>query len=344
MEVALYCPIFGYYERLGGAVRVGRQGDFITSVSVGKLFGGLLAFQFSAWLEELPGPQLDLVEAGAHDGALAADILAWFRLRRPDLVPRLRYWVVEPSPRRQGWQRARLDKFAGQVRWIPALSDLPSHSVQGVVFSNELLDAFPVNRLGWDAARSNWFEWGVAQEAGRFAWRRLPVTPHAPWPARLRSLGLEIPPELAAVLPDGFTLDVCPAAGDWWRQAASVLAQGRLLTFDYGLMAQEFLLPRRASGTLRAYSRQHAVEDPLADPGGQDLTAHVNFTDLEQSGEALGLVTERFESQEAFLSRVAAEYWRGAAPSREEVRQFQTLVHPEHFGRSFRVLLQRRGE
>src|SRR5580698_2518754 len=83
MELALYCPETGYYETKKDIV--GRRGDFITSVSTGSLFGKLLAFQFAEWLGELPvaagtsgsHPPLPIVEAGAHDGKLAADILGW---------------------------------------------------------------------------------------------------------------------------------------------------------------------------------------------------------------------------------------------------------------------------
>src|SRR5208282_2869077 len=78
MELALYCPETGYYETKKD--NVGRQGDFYTSVSVGSLFGELLAFQFAIWLNEIntlnPQPStLNLIEAGAHDGKLAVDIL-----------------------------------------------------------------------------------------------------------------------------------------------------------------------------------------------------------------------------------------------------------------------------
>ena len=74
MELALYHPECGYYQM--EASRIGREGDFITSVSVGEAFGQLLASRFSKWLGEIDGP-VRLVEAGAHDGTLAHDVLAW---------------------------------------------------------------------------------------------------------------------------------------------------------------------------------------------------------------------------------------------------------------------------
>src|SRR5882724_8449037 len=107
MELALYAPDCGYYEKETG--NVGRRGDIYTSVSVGSLFGKLLAFQFAEWLCELTlNSQLstfNLLEAGAHDGKLAADILLWLQLNRPELFAQIEYIIVEPSARRQEWQR-----------------------------------------------------------------------------------------------------------------------------------------------------------------------------------------------------------------------------------------------
>ena len=64
MELALYHPEFGYYETDAG--QVGREGDFVTSVSVGAVFGQLLAFRFSQWLGAIAGP-VRIAEAGAQD-------------------------------------------------------------------------------------------------------------------------------------------------------------------------------------------------------------------------------------------------------------------------------------
>lgn len=341
MELVLYCPDSGYYER--ALERVGRRGDFFTSVSTGSLFGELLAFQFAHWLGRLaPGP-VQLVEAGAHDGRLAFDVLDWLGRHRPDLFRRLEYCLIEPSQRRQCWQRARLEQFAGQVRWAESFQGLPDGGVKGVIFSNELLDAFPIHRLAWDRASSKWIEWGVGLSNDHFAWSPLPGAGRD-WNAELAQAGFDLSPELKAVLPDGFIIEHCPAAGTWWRQAAAALRHGWLLTIDYGLAAQQFLSPERSQGTLRAYRRHQMIADVLANPGEQDLTAHVNFTQVQQAGEDEGLKTEGLFTQAQFLTDIARTMWMDSngAPSSSQARQFQTLTHPEHLSRSFRVLIQSR--
>ncbi|MBI4326413.1 MAG: SAM-dependent methyltransferase [Chloroflexi bacterium] len=344
MELALYCPGLGYYESPG--IQVGRRGDFYTNVSVGRLFGELLAFQFAGWLEESGAGSGQLLEAGAHDGQWAADILNWLLQWRPEILARLEYWILEPSERRRLRQQETLAPFKERVRWFSSWAELPATGVRGAIFSNELLDAFPVHRIGWDAARQQWFEWGVSEAGDHFAWARLPVDAHAQSLESDRVSWPKLPSEVQAMLPDGFTTEMGLAAQAWWRQAAQSLAEGRLLTIDYGLETEQFLAPQRAQGTLRAYHRHHAIADLLAMVGEQDLTAHINFSDLRRVGEEAGLETAELTAQATFLTRIAEKTWRSNAGFGEwtsaRVRQFQTLTHPEHLGRSFQVLVQSR--
>ena len=174
MELALYCPDFGYYETQKD--NVGRGGDFITSVSTGALFGQLLAFQFAGWFGELKmhGEKAKILEAGAHDGKLAADILNWLQSSRPQLYNQLEYLILEPSEHRRNWQRETLKPFAPHVRWLSRFNDSTIQRFNGIIFSNELLDAFPVHRYGWDAKNQKWFEWGVTVEGKKFIWKKMP--------------------------------------------------------------------------------------------------------------------------------------------------------------------------
>jgi SAM-dependent MidA family methyltransferase len=256
MELALYCPVYGYYEREGDTA--GRRGDYYTIVMVGSLFAELLAFQFAEWLEEGRGAKgegrTQLAEAGAHNGRLAKDILIWMRQNRPEIFSSVQYRVVEPSARRRELQQRNLLEFGARVQWAENLCALAEAlgpgGVRGIIFSNELLDAMPVHRLGWDAGRRVWFEWGVTIQEGRFVWERMPSE---------NSAFQDPPPSLKEVLPDGFTREVSPAAEEWWRQAARIVACGKLLAIDYGQTAEEFYAPERKDGTLRGYYRHHGT-------------------------------------------------------------------------------------
>ena len=358
MELALYCPKCGYYEREEDII--GRRGDYYTSVSVGSLFGELLAFQFAEWLQP---DETQIVEAGAHGGDLANDILGWLREYRPELFNRLNYAILEPSEARQSWQRLKLAEFGSKVRWVKGLAVLTGSasphprgsregSLRGIVFSNEFLDALPVHRVGWDANAHSWFEWGVTVQAGGFDWCRMPRggsggSSKVAGPASVLSHFQPSPANgLLEALPNGFTIDICPAAEQWWREAATVLDCGKLLAIDYGLTTEEIFAPVRKEGTVRSYQHHRSSGDVLADPGEQDITAHVNFSAIQAAGVSAGLKTVSFQTQAQLLTGIAARTWghEGAFGkwSAERVRQFQTLTHPEHLGRSFRALVQSR--
>jgi SAM-dependent MidA family methyltransferase len=335
MELALYCPKFGYYEREG--VSPGQSGDFYTSVSVGEVFGELLAFEFTEWLAAIPAPR-QIVEAGAHDGRLACDILRWLHTEKPELAKTVEYWILEPSARRKESQVAMLQEFKEQVRWFASWEEAPASGVNGIIFANELLDAMPVHRLGWEATTKKWFEWGVGFAKEDFFWTRMEL--------KIDIAPKGLPEELLAILPDGFTTEICPAATAWWQQAAMALWSGKIMTCDYGLSAEQFFTPERREGTLRAYHRHQQNGELLARVGEQDLTAQVNFTEIATAGESRGLKTEIWTSQGRFLTRVLEKMIAQKNPLEKwtpaKTRQFQTLTHPEHLGRSFQVIVQSR--
>ncbi|MEC7879662.1 MAG: SAM-dependent methyltransferase, partial [Actinomycetota bacterium] len=126
MELALYHPSLGFYAS-GGA---GRRKDFITSPETGPLFGKLVASALDKWWKELGNPDpFYFIEAGAGPGTLARSILKV----QPDCQRALRYITVEESALQRSQHPEGVESF-GQ---------LPSKSVTGVVFANELLDNLP---------------------------------------------------------------------------------------------------------------------------------------------------------------------------------------------------------
>lgn len=344
MRLALYDPAHGYYGQ--GPPRIGRGGDFFTSVSVGPLFGRLLAIQAGLVWEKAGRPgRFTIIEQGAHDGQLMEDVLLGLREMRSPLAASARFSIIEPSMRYREAQAERLlPELDGRLVWLDSLGGI-SRAEQGsesdgsrregaFFYCNELLDAFPVHVLRWTG--EEWRERGVECEGGALAFTDVPLDP---------ALAAHIPPGDWASLAPGHQIEVCPEAGRWLEALAGAMPPGAILIADYGLDDAEWLAPERAQGTLRRY-RQHQMDDRVLEDLGQcDLTAHAPFGALKLCAAAHGLSVLADEAQGRFLTRVAADWLlslegEAPAPARHPwIRQFQALTHPGHLGGKFRVLL-----
>ena len=339
MEIALYYPEKGYYERTVNPI--GSKGDFITNVSVGSLFGEMLAFQFLSWHDASTNQDMNILEAGAHDGQLASDIIGC--LERGDRS-KCHYFIMEPSSLREKVQKKTIASVVCPVKWIANWDNMDSGSFSGMIFSNELLDAFPVHRLRWNAAQRHWLEWGVTVVNEQLHWVPMPKSSAYAELLLLKVLDRNNIPtrELLDVLPDGYTLDISPEAVEWWQKAARTLKNGYLVALDYGF--DDVFSADRIHGSLRAYYRHQSTLDVFERPGLQDLTASVMFPSIISAGEQAGLRTLIFEPQSRYFSRLlqVMACKNGEKWLEKHSRQIKTLIDPNHFGRAFRILVQKR--
>ncbi|HEV7405616.1 MAG TPA: SAM-dependent methyltransferase [Chthoniobacteraceae bacterium] len=330
MEVALYHPEHGYYA--SGRAAIGRGGDYFTNISVGPLFGRLLMREFAEMWARLGRPaSFTVVEQGAHAGDFAHDVLEGARALEPGFFEAVRYTIIEPIPAQAERQRTRLSSLAEKLTWFETLTSLPPF--EGVHFSNELLDAFPVHRVHF--CNSEWRVHRVDynEDEGSFVWADRPLTNEA-----LRAHLATLPTDL----PDGYTTEVNLLAAPWISEVSSKLQRGWVLAIDYGYPRAEYYRPERSGGTLSAYAKHRRVDDPLSSPGEIDLTAHVDFSALAEAARHAGLRVSGFTDQHHFMVGLARLHFRDAAemtPALEkEHRAFKTLMHPNLMGSAFKAI------
>ncbi len=331
MRFALYDPEHGYYSR---RVRtVGREGDFSTSATLHST----LADAVAAWASHhrTDGTAADgrwhLIELGGGSGELAARILdriGWWGRRR------LRYYLVEVSTGLRTAQQTRLARWAGNVSWHHSLTDaLVMAGGVALIFSNEFVDAFPCARWVFDEG-AGWREIRVAWPDGVDGPDEILGAPVAADEQAVASVATARPAH-------GQQVEIFGSYRHWQREQLTRWRQGRLLTIDYG-DEMPGLYHRRPAGTLRAYCRQMRFtgREVYARIGQQDLTADVNFTDLQRWGDPLGLVTSSYGNQADFLRR-----WLSPGALRQAGRDARVAygLDPEGPGGAFKVLEQTRG-
>jgi SAM-dependent MidA family methyltransferase len=308
MEAALYHPQFGYYSTRNA---IGREGDFYTSSDLDPIFGALLARQFTAMAGELgvARDSFTIVELGAGRGLLARDILAH------DRFP---YRILERSRAMRERQRENLRGL--DVTW---LDELPQN-LTGCVFSNEFFDALPVHRI----VRRQ----GVLRE--------IYVTED------FTEIEGALQVELDAPILEGVRAEISVEALVWMRRIAAALDRGYHLAIDYGYLGPEFYA--RPNGTLMCYWKHQAIENPYLRIGEQDITTHVNFSDLIEAGRDSSLELVKFTTQMEFL--VGLGILNDLQPltearDAESIRRRQAimkLILPGNMGERFKVLVQRK--
>ncbi len=327
LELALYHPELGYYARTDS--QVGKKGDFYTSVSVGPLFGRLLARRFSDWWETNGNPsQWRILEIGAHDGKLAADVLETLRGISPEAWEALEYAIAEPLPRLRDAQHQRLSPLARRLNLAASLSDLAESPLPGIAFGNEILDALPFHLV--EFIGKEWHEVCVELSGESLGLGHRPYQSH-PLSEKLSTLGTAFPENYRTEIRTGF-----PA---FLESVSACLEDGLLLFIDYGFAAPEYYDTQRTTGTLRTFSKHQAAEDPLARPGEIDITAHVDFTDLARAAEKIGYSPTTFTNQGSYLAYLAKPLiLSGAFSDAKTIAQFQSLTHPAHLGGKFHAI------
>lgn len=329
MRECLYHRLWGYYG--SGKARIGACGDFYTAVSVGPLLGKLLARQFIQMWELLGCPRAwCLTEQGAFDGSLARDILCQIESASPDCFAATELWIIEPFDAQKKKQQTLLHAFLPKIRWFSSLESCPSF--EGVHYSNELLDAFPVDvvrRRG-----ESWTELRVAVSSDRFEWTESPV------------LEPYLMGETAFLsnVPEGFLREICAAYGKWAEVLSGKLKRGWILALDYGLTESELALPHRSEGTVTGYKNHQHARSLLEDPGNQDITHQVNFSALCREANRAGLEVISYSSQAQFLTPLGIAHFeqsqnRNSGDRSREVRAFGTLTHPDAMGHRFKALI-----
>src|SRR3990172_3506303 len=331
MDLALYDSESGYYAR--ASRRSGRAGDFFSSVDVGPLFGELLEIEIAEMAAILgtAAEPFDLVEAGAGNGRLAADMLRTARTRDPALYHRTRLHLVEASAEARAAQRAALgdvfDRLASSSSILPEAFD-------GVLVANELLDAMPVHQavMRADGLREVFVD--VGKDERHLVTREGPPSTPA-LGAYLERAGIRLEP--------GWMAEINLNAVEWIEDAARRLRRGFVILVDYGHDARDLYSAAHAAGTLSAFSRHTSGmgETPgrpawLQRPGEQDITTHVDFTSIRNAGEAAGLTTLGFLDQTYFLLglTIASSSGLKAVPPSSLTNRLalQTLLMPGGLG------------
>jgi SAM-dependent MidA family methyltransferase len=313
MADCLLHPVHGYYTTRDP---FGAAGDFTTAPEISQMFGemiGLLLAQ--GWMDQGAPSPFTLAELGPGRGTLMADIL---RVTRgvPGFGAAVKVALVEASPRLRAVQARTLAPAVPD--WFDRVEDLPDRPT--FLVANEFLDALPIRQFL--LSPEGWRERLVGLTADKLAFGLSQLLPQVPDSPAFRAAR-------AGDLVEHSTLVQAAVAA----ALRPIVRHGGLALFiDYGGW-------RSQGDTLQAL-RQHAYDDPLAHPGGADLTAHVDFEPLAALAPAHAYDTQgnvlRRLGMEMRAERLAKSLTGAALES--HLAALHRLTDPQEMGSLFKVL------
>ena len=292
MEMALYTPGLGYYA--AGKNKFGSKGDFTTAPEISPLFGATIVQTLLPVIEHLQNLNLpvQILEFGAGTGALAESILTELQSQDIEVAS---YSILDLSADLIERQQSRLTQPFPMVNWI---NQLPKNFT-GIILANEVLDAMPIELITYQDQQWVFKDVALAKESTEDAsedtigFRHClgKEVPQAMLPACLRQQSFE----------NGYTTEINVNAKAWINSISEILDMGILLTIDYGFPEHEYYHAQRNQGTVMGHYAHHAIQDPFFYPGLCDLTAHVDWTNIANTGINAGLSLLGFTSQASYL-------------------------------------------
>lgn len=329
MQEALYAPHLGYYR--SSLEKLGAQGDFVTAPLISPLFSASLSQQLIELLAPLK--QKNIIEFGAGNGLMATQILQ--TLEKQQHLPD-HYYIIELSAELAERQKKTisdvLPHLMVKVSW---LNSLEKTAMEGVIIANEVLDAMPVHRFL--IQENDIAEFYVDWQQDHFVFQLQPAS------LEVRNYLTHI----AMPFPLHYQSEVNLWLPSWIKSLDHLLTKGAILLIDYGFSRKEFYHPDRDQGTLMCHYQHHAHDDPLILPGLQDITAHVDFTQIAETATKLGLHVAGFTTQANFLlncgiSEIAAAELQGSS-TWEYSQQLKKLLFPTEMGEIFKVIALTKG-
>ena len=279
MDLVLNDSENGFYST--GRLKIGKDGDFCTSPSLSNDFARLLAIQVVEWFHDLEKLETDsdllsLVEIGPGEGSLSRDLIDAITNIAPALTKKIELVLVELNVGMRERQEKVVNNIKGvDFRWSN-LEELMLKPLTGVVIANEVLDAFPVERLVFRDEKV--FRQGVSlkQINDEYFLEFVDLKPTSAIKKFLIDskslLKIEFPPKDIC---NGWVTEWHCDIPIWFRKLSKVLINGSLLVVDYALESKRYYNAMRKDGTLIAYKDQKVNPNILKNAGFCDLTAHL---------------------------------------------------------------------
>lgn len=337
MNTVLYHDEKGYYMK--NEEKVGKKGDFITTSNISNVFGKLFASLFHKLitLEKIPP---FICEIGGGNGRFAKAVLDELRNSFLDTYQKITYIMIEASPYHRHLQQELLP-IGEKVIQYRSIDEAKQNFLvfNGILFSNELFDAFPVRVI--EKQKDILSEVKISLSKNEQLCETLEPLSDERIINYLNNSMIE--------LVNGQRFEVPLQMIAYLEELNSFLGNAVVFTVDYGYTNEEWMEPARRKGSLRGYFKHQLIDNPLAHPGEMDLTAHIHFDTLISIGSKLGHeFVKKFRQDEFLIAAGILEYLQenfDSNPFSEKSKQnraIRSLIMDGGMSAAFHVLIQQK--
>jgi NADH dehydrogenase [ubiquinone] 1 alpha subcomplex assembly factor 7 len=281
MNISLYDKELGYYMKKNP---FGKNGDFVTSPLISKLFGEMIAVWCISYWEYLGKPKnIFLVELGPGDGSLCVDLLKTFKQFKT-FYNCLKISLLETSNKLKKIQKNKINNT--KVTWIKKINDIRDGPI--IFIANEFFDALAIKQFY--KKKGLFFEKHVSLASNNKEIKFLLKKTNAKLIKKIKNLNL---------VSGGKTIEYPAEAIKFLCDISKKINKfnGGLLTFDYGSNI------KRNQNTLSSI-KKHKYTSIFSSPGQSDLTSHVNFAFFKETLERNNLKVQKITTQSEFLKKV----------------------------------------
>lgn len=338
MEIALYDYEYGYYSKVKR--KIGKEGDFYTSSFVHPVFAQVFSLFFNMQLMENNLAPF-ICEIGGGDGRFAKNILDEWKEKYPTSYEKLTYIIIEKSP----FHQTEIENTLKGHRCYKIYSDLQAVEVdypkfEGIIFSNELCDAFPVHLV--EKKDEELFEVFVTVDADRQLKEMLVPCKNTEIINWLDVYGVD--------LVSGQRFEIPLYMMKWIEEMSDWLDSGLLVTIDYGYKSEDWMRAEHKEGSIRGYYKHQLIRNPLLHPGEMDITTHIQLDPFIKHGNKFHLNCLYEDTQLELLVKAGIlsflqDHFDPDPFSEKSKRNraIRTFITPGGISSSFHVVIQGKG-
>ena len=321
INLSLYNKDYGYYMKKNP---FGKEGDFITSPNISRLFSEMIAIWIISFWQSLGSPKkFNLIELGAGNGEMMKVLLESFK-NFPLFSKSCNVYIYEKSPFLIKVQKKNLKR--NKVIWISKIKKLKNEPC--IFIANEFFDSIPIRQFY--KKQNIWFEKFVKIGAKKnyFFDRK----------TEIKKIEKKIQYQISK---NQDFIEYSEKGINYLKEISQMIKKnmGGLLLIDYGYV------DKKMKNTLQAVSN-HKFSNILENLGDSDITHNINFNLFEKIVKNEGGLKSELTNQKKFLTKMGIEERAEIISKKEKFlkkvdiySRLQRLINEKQMGNLFKVML-----